>query len=197
MPRDPHDHYEHQLLNELDGRSVRSQRSIARRLGIALGLTNLLLREAERKGFVHITREKPNRCAYALTPAGVAEKARRSRLLLHDSVRLYTATRDRIRVCLDEVSRSATRIVFCGTGELAEIAYLCLQDTPLSLVGVIGDGTATHFFGFPVRSIEDLQNGVLVGDSFDRLVITSLDDPETMQRRLQQSGVAPDRIHWI
>ncbi len=91
---DAHEQYEHQILNAIDASQSLSQRSLASSLGIALGLTNLLVRRLVRKGWVRVTRIKPNRVGYFLTPAGVAEKTRLSRLylqvldtLLHDGAR--------------------------------------------------------------------------------------------------------------
>jgi DNA-binding MarR family transcriptional regulator len=55
----------------------RSQRSLSRDMGIALGLTNLIIRRLVHKGWVRIIRIKPNRVRYLLTPAGIAELSSR------------------------------------------------------------------------------------------------------------------------
>jgi hypothetical protein len=58
------DDYVRRILAEVEaGRGV-SQRSLARSAGIALGLTNLVLRNLVRKGWVRITRVKANRVKY-------------------------------------------------------------------------------------------------------------------------------------
>ncbi len=146
---DAHEQYEHQILNAIDGGQSVSQRSLASSLGIALGLTNLLMRRLVGKGWVRVTRIKRNRVRYFLTPTGVAEKARLSRVYLQYSIRFYTSARVRIRESLATVGGPNTRIVFCGAGEVAEIAYVCLQETPLQLVAVVGDTRSRHFFGVP------------------------------------------------
>jgi hypothetical protein len=46
-------------------------------MGIALGLTNLLVRRLVHKGWVRIIRIKLNRVRYLLTPAGIAELSSR------------------------------------------------------------------------------------------------------------------------
>ena len=46
-------------------------------MGIALGLTNLIIRRLVHKGWVRIIRIKPNRVRYLLTPAGMAELSSR------------------------------------------------------------------------------------------------------------------------
>jgi DNA-binding MarR family transcriptional regulator len=194
---DAHEQYEHHILTAIDGGQSVSQRSLASGLGIALGLTNLLVRRLVRKGWVRVKRVRPNRVAYFLTPAGVAEKTRLSRLYLQYSIRFYTTARVRIRESLATVGGPNTRIVFYGAGEVAEIAYVCLQETSLQLVGVIDESGTRPFFGVPVYSIDDVRNGVVDQRSFDRLVVASFENQEASRSKLLAAGIAPERLHWL
>jgi DNA-binding MarR family transcriptional regulator len=194
---DAHEQYEHHILNAIDGGQSLSQRSLASSLGIALGLTNLLVRRLVRKGWVRVTRIKPNRVGYFLTPAGVAEKARLSRMYLQYSIRFYTTARVRIRESLASVGGPNTRIVFCGTGEVAEIAYVCLQETSLRLVAVIGETGIRQFFGVPVYSIDEVRDGIVGETPFDRLVVASFENHEASRAKLKALGVASERVHWL
>ena len=99
-----HDQHVHRLLTEIETHAQVSQRSLAQSLGIALGLTNLLLHRIVRKGWVRMVHIKANRVRYLLTPAGLAEKARMSRDSLNYSVRFYAEARDRIRASLARAS---------------------------------------------------------------------------------------------
>ncbi len=195
-----HESYEHRILTEIgSGQSV-SQRSLAHSVGIALGLTNLLVRRLVRKGWVRVVRIRPNRVRYLLTPAGVAAQAQRSRLFLQDSIRFYITARDRIREGLASAGEPSSRIVFYGTGEVAEIAYVCLQETSFELVGVVGtmdEGGRHQFFGLPVRSIDDVLGDAVGGVAFDRLVVTAFENREATRARLEEAGVAPERVHWL
>ena len=194
---DAHQQYEHQILNAIDGSQSLSQRSLASSLGIALGLTNLLVRRLVRKGWVRVTRIKANRVGYFLTPAGVAEKARLSRLSLQHAIRFYKTARVRIRESLSTVGGPNTRIVFYGTGDVAEIAYVCLQETPLRLVAVVGETKKRQFFGVPVYSVDQMSDGMIGETPFDRLVVASFENHEGSRATLQALGVAPERVHWL
>jgi len=194
---DTHEQYEHQILNAIDGGQSVSQRSLASSLGIALGLTNLLVRRLVRKGWVRVTRIKPNRVGYFLTPAGVAEKARLSRMYLQYSIRFYTTARVRIRESLTTIGGPNTRIVFYGTGEVAEIAYVCLQETNLQLVGVVGDTNGRRFFGVPVYTIDQVRDGIVGETPFDRLVVASFENREASGAKLKKMGVRSERVHWL
>lgn len=192
-----HLEYEHQILTALESDRPHSQRSLASSLGIALGLTNLLIQRLVSKGWVRVVQIKPNRFRYFLTPTGMAEKARMSRLHLQASVKFYISARDRIRESLSAVGAPATRIVFFGTGEVAEIAYVCLQETDLHLVGVAGDGARRQFFGLPVHAEDDVRDGVLGEIPYDRLVVTTFDNVATTYAKLDARGIPPSRVHWL
>src|SRR6476646_8171855 len=64
------------LLSELDRNGGATQRTLATKLGVALGLTNLYLKRLARKGYIKITTIQRNRIRYLLTPQGFAEKSR-------------------------------------------------------------------------------------------------------------------------
>jgi hypothetical protein len=198
-----HDLHTQRLLAELEAGNGNSQRSLARQLGIALGLTNLLLRRVVRKGWVKATNIKANRVSYLITPAGIAEKARISREYLASSVKLYSEARDRIRHTLTSLSSSWTtesgekRIVFFGGGEVAEIGYVCLQDTDLRLVAVIDDTRSKPFFGVPVHPIAHLEPCRLNDVEYGRIIVMSFSDHATIRRALDDRGIPPDLVEWI
>jgi DNA-binding MarR family transcriptional regulator len=186
-----HDQFTHRILTEIEADNRLSQRSLSRDMGIALGLTNLLVRRLVRKGWVRIIRIKPNRVRYLLTPAGIAEKARMSRLALQNSIRFYVDARDRIRERFATLSRElpgdgpvAKRIVFYGSGEVAEVGYVCLQGTGLQLVGVVDDQARERFFDVPVYDPPLLHAADIDGRSFGRLVVMSFGDTDKIRKQL-------------
>jgi hypothetical protein len=181
-----------------------SQRSLARELGIALGLSNLLIRRMIRKGWIRLVRIHPNRVRYLITPAGIAEKARMSQAYFAGSLKFYIETRDRIRENFAVLSAECAaacehekRIVFFGAGEVAEIGYVCLQDSDLSLVAVVDEGRMKPFFGLPVRSPNRLNGMTINGNPYDRVVVMSLDDTDGIRSKLQSLGVPPNRVFWL
>lgn len=61
-----------EILSELARGDQVTQRRLAARLDIALGLTNLDLRRLARKGYIKITSIPRRRVRYLLTPRGMA-----------------------------------------------------------------------------------------------------------------------------
>lgn len=198
-----HEDYFRLLLEEIEAGHGRSQRSLAQRLGIALGLTNLLLKQVVHKGWIKMVHIKPNRVAYLITPAGMAEKAQMSRDYLMYSARFYVSARDRLLDAFYALSQewpahsAPCRVVFYGGGEIAEIGYVCLQSTNLTLVGVVDETREAPFFGLPVRRPQDLAGSALAEVPFDRLIVMGLDNLEVVERTLRAAAVPPAAIFWL
>ena len=199
---DTQDHYSFRLLTEIEAGQALSQRGLASNAGIALGLTNLLVRRLAKKGFVKIVRVRPNRVRYLITPAGLREIARISREYLRDSVRRYADARARIQDRFERLSAEwpldrahpEKRIAFYGAGELAEIGYVCLQATDFKLIAVADATRVQPFFGLPVVQPASLAQ---LRGSFDRLVVISSDQADTIRMELEQLHIPPEILFWI
>jgi DNA-binding MarR family transcriptional regulator len=209
MPPHRHDPYIYKILTDIDtGRPV-SQRSLSKELGVALGLVNLLVRRLVSKGYIKVTTIPAARVRYCLTPRGMAEKARMSRAYLENTLRLYTETRERIRARFDEVSQGwefdsdeprrgrQKRLVFYGAGEVAEIAYVSLQGSDLTLVGVVDDRRTSRFFDLPVSPPEHLGPHTLNGEPFGRVAVTSLRHADAIQSRLDAIRIPRVRVFHL
>jgi hypothetical protein len=203
----PHPNADHarEILEQVASGKRVSQRSLARDTGIALGLANLLVRRMIRQGWVRMIRVHPSRVRYLITPAGLAEKARRSRAHLAGSIRYYAQARDRIAQRLRTLSaewpangngNAGKRIIFCGAGEEAEIGYVCLQGTDLQLVGVVDDRPGDRFFGLPVSPYDSLAPGRLGDVPFEIVVVMSVADERPIRRRLASLDYSAP-VFWI
>ncbi|HVL68446.1 MAG TPA: hypothetical protein VM364_14380 [Vicinamibacterales bacterium] len=200
-----HDEHIHRILTAIDSGRPVSQRSMARELGVALGLMNLLFRRLIAKGYVKASGMNRNSVRYLLTPAGLSEKSRVSRAYVENTIRLYTETRERIRGSLEALSSNwpmddgpgEKRIVFYGAGEVAEIGFVSLQGSDLRLVGVLDDRVTRPFFGMPVHRLDRLGAGELAGQPFDRLIIMSIRRSAEMAARLEAAGFPAARVHFL
>lgn len=171
------------LLSEIAGQEPLSQREISRRLGIAVGLVNSYLKNLAAKGYVRVKNFPRNRFAYLLTPQGFAEKSRLAYQHLSYFTNLYTVARqDYLELFRRLEKEGAVDVIFCGVDEVAEIAYLSLQETRLRLMRVMDNGkVGEDFFG---RQVEP------VAVSFDTpVIITSLKRSVGLLGELQDRGV--------
>src|SRR5688572_31345523 len=115
---------------------------------------------------------------YLMTPAGWEALGRATRLSLANTVELYTQTREQIRASLTAVSdrceRDASgqkRVVFYGAGDVAEIAYVSLQGTDLTLIGVVDDYRRGRFFDLTISSPLQLTADVLDGVPYSHVIV--------------------------
>jgi DNA-binding MarR family transcriptional regulator len=153
----PDNEYDRQILQAIASGDRVTQRSLARELGVALGLTNLLVRRLVGKGYIRIAGMGTRHVRYFMTPAGVEALARAARASLENTVHLYTQTREQIRASLADISAQCEfdadgrkRVAFYGAGDVAEIAYVSLQRTDLTLVAVVDDKRRGRFFDLTI-----------------------------------------------
>jgi DNA-binding MarR family transcriptional regulator len=179
------------LLEALDAREATTQRELARDLNISLGLVNAFMKRLAKKGYFKIRTIPRNRVKYLLTPQGFREKSRLTYDYIHYSIGFYREIKAVLRALFSRLEREGVeRLALYGCEEVAELAYLFLQDTSIALVAVFdatGDGRV--FYGHPVRGCEALAN-----TPFDYVLITQTDDINTHRDRLVEAGVHPDRV---
>src|SRR5437667_11468165 len=77
-----------------------TQRSLAAKLGIALGLTNIYLKRLIRKGYIKCINVQSNRLLYLITPQGITEKTRLTYEFMDYSLQLYRQVRQHLSAVL-------------------------------------------------------------------------------------------------
>jgi len=178
-----------EILETIDNQSDVTQRHLASRLGVALGLANSYLKRCVRKGLIKIEQAPANRYLYYLTPHGFAEKSRLTAEYLSISFDFYrragTSCTQVFKQCK---THNFQRVLLCGISELAEIASLRAKEQGIKVVGILDrDTRAKEAIGIPVwASVKD-------ADEFDACVITAINNPgETLA--FIEKYVADDRI---
>lgn len=179
------------LLSEIAGEEPLSQREISKRAGIAVGLVNSYLKNLVSKGYVRVKNFPRNRYAYLLTPQGLAEKSRLAYQHLSYFTNLYTVARQDYLDLFKRLEKSGVHgVAFCGVDEVAEIAYLSLQETGLKLVAVMDDERAGEvFFGVPVVTLAEG-----IRQRPEVVVISSLKRREELRQRLVDIGVDAEQL---
>ena len=178
------------LLSELDRDGGATQRTLAIKLGVALGLTNLYLKRLVRKGSIKITTIPRNRIRYLLTPQGLVEKSRLTYQYMQYSLSYYRNMRGRLKEMLSSFDgTNGQRVAIYGTNELAELAYLSLREMNIDCVGFIDGSSRESFLSCPVS----LPEGI-AGWQFDRVLITDIEHAAACEERLVQSGVPREKV---
>lgn len=163
------------LLDAVAENEAISQRGLAERLGVALGLTNAVLKRCVKKGLLKIRQVPARRYAYYLTPQGFAEKSRLTAEYLSHSLQFFRTARqeyaDIFRYC---ATRGWNRVVVVGATDLAEIATLATAGTDVAIVGVLDPGrNEAVFCDLPIyQKLDDIPssrrpNAVIIADLTD------------------------------
>jgi DNA-binding MarR family transcriptional regulator len=174
-----------QLMTELEDGSTVSQRELAGRLGVAVGLVNSYLKNFVSKGYVRVKNYPRNRYAYLLTPKGFAEKSRLALQHLNYFTNLYTTTRQEYLELFRQLKADGVvEVVFCGVDEVAEIAYMSLQEAGLKLSAVIDESSERReLFGHLIRPFPESLSEVS-----GEIVLTSLKRGVELGMKLQDYG---------
>jgi DNA-binding MarR family transcriptional regulator len=179
------------LLEEIEKNHSPSQRQLARHLDISLGLVNSFIKRLAHKGYFKVTHIPKNRVRYILTPKGVAEKSRLTYEYIKLSYVFFKDARKKMQKLMKDLeSQGVKRVIFFGATELAEIAYLSLQNTNIELTAVLDDlNVGKRFFDHMVQA-----TGLLESAIFDRILLTTSEFQDLIPDRLKKFGIAEDRV---
>ena len=177
------------LLSTIEGDNSVTQRSLALRLGIAVGLTNAYFKRCVRKGWVKAQAVPARRYAYYLTPQGFSEKSRLVGEYLTSSLGFFRKSRAQLTDCLAySHQRGWRRLALVGDGDLAEIATLAALGQPVDLALVIAPGyNGATVAGLPVAgNLERVRE-------FDAVLLTDIKSPQATYVALREF-LPDDRI---
>ena len=188
---DPQDLKSLQILEEIGNTHSPSQRYLARKLNISLGLANSFVKRLVKKGYVKITTIPRNRVMYMLTPQGFAEKSRLTYEFIQHSLSLYKEALKKFEGLLKELEeRKIRKVILYGANDLAEITYVSLKANNIKLVGVVDDTKkGTQFLDFTIQSTSDIKDL-----EFDSIIIATLESKERMVKKLVEKNIPREKI---
>lgn len=183
-----------QILGELEANDSLTQRDLSKRLGIALGLVNSYLKNLVKKGYIKITSLPPRKYIYLLTPSGLSEKTRLTYDLLQGYNKIYHEARGSLKRLFSQIrAEGAESVLFAGSDEVAEIAYLSLQETSLALNGVVDvESVGKSFFGHEIKPVSAASEV-----SCDLIVVASYWRGKGIYDELISQGVDAAKIRTI
>lgn len=165
------------ILEAIENDDGVTQRHLADKLGVALGLANSYLKRCVRKGLVKIHQAPANRYLYYLTPQGFTEKSRLTAEYLISSFEFYRKAGNSYRDVFNTAQNMGwEKVLFCGISEITEIASLRIDEFNLEHIASYEfEFESKEFLGKPVWM--SLENNI---EDIDACVITSLNAPNQM-----------------
>ena len=182
------------ILEKVESEHLPSQRDLARELNVSLGLVNSFIKRLAKKGYFKITTIPKNRIKYILTPEGAAEKTRLTYEYIQHSYRFYKDARQKLHDLFVELEKGRqTHIIFYGASDLAEIAYISLQETSIELVAIVDDvKQGKKFMGYTIEDPSQLES-----KRFDKIMITAVNSRHLVIEKLCKIGISSEKISEI
>ena len=164
---------------------------MSQRVGIALGLTNVLLRNLIQKGYIRVSNATWKRRLYSLTPEGLSHKMHLTVGYIRRVVSHYRKVRETLRSELSILGLHAeSRVAVYGNGEFAELVFLGLKELGIEEIEVFSNEPASDgkFLGMPVQPISHLN-----GENFDVVMVADLEGKSEALAELSKLDVAPSK----
>ena len=159
-------------LEEIDQNPELTQRQLSRKMGVALGVGNLLLKNLAKKGYIKVTHLSWKRWIYVVTPKGMTRKLNLTLAYIESFLGHYRRVKKILKENLNSLTlNKESRVAIIGTGELAELAYLALLDIGVDEIDIYGDeDDKSIFLGMDVMYVNNMEvNG------YSKIVVTSED----------------------
>ena len=171
-----------EILEAIEQRDNVTQRHLADRMGVALGLANSYMKRCVRKGLIKVHQAPANRFLYYLTPKGFAEKSRLTASYLSSSFDFYRRAGDSLAKAFSLCeAQNKTSVLLCGVSELAEIASIRAHEHEINIVGVFDPfSKRENLLHLQVwHSLDDV-------DGYDACLVTSLEEAVSIVKLLRQ-----------
>ena len=122
------DERELKIIEEISRDKDLTQRKISHKLGLSLGMTNLILKRLANKGYVKVKGLNRRKVQYILTAKGFAEKTKKSYRYFLKTIHSLQDMKKKIQHLVSmEYEKDETHFVILGDGELADIVELSLR----------------------------------------------------------------------
>ena len=183
---------EMRVLAEVGESPELTQRELSKRIGAALGLTNLLVRNLVQRGYIRATQAGWKRWLYHVTPEGFSRKIRLTAAYVHRFLDHYQRVRHTLREELAPLALHVeSRVAIYGTGEFAELVYLGLKELGIEEIEIFEARAPDdrRFLGMPVRDVT-----LLRPEDYDRVVIAFLGKTAEPLAELRQQSIAEDKL---
>ena len=190
--QDGSSYQELKLLSEVDWNPNVTQRQLSQRAGMALGLTNLVMRNLVQKGYIRVSRASWKRRIYTLKPEGFFNRIRLMRTYIRRVLTDYQRIRETLREELAPLSLNAeSRVAIYGTGEFAELIYLGIRGIGIEEIDIFASGRLDEdrFLGLQIQDLTTLDPV-----QYDQVVVALLTDWEQARDELRSRGALPEKL---
>lgn len=126
---------EFELINIIADGISSNQRALSSRVGISLGMTNLLLKRLVTKGYLRARQLNAKKVDYLLTPRGFAEKAKKSYRYTLKTLNSFALLKTQIQVFFrEQLAQGRREFVVLGNSDLLDLLELSVRGLDHGLI---------------------------------------------------------------
>jgi DNA-binding MarR family transcriptional regulator len=182
-----HLYKEYIILDLIEKNKDITQRELAKHLGIAVSMVNMMLDELEKNHYLKRKKHTTKTVEYLLTKQGHERRKLLNIWYLKSSQDIYISAKDNILVFIHQIiAKGYKKILLYGAGEVAEILVRVLNeevDVALDVLAVVDDDPNRYnqnFFQLPIISKE-----TTVDFDHDGILISSYSNRSRISEKLQ------------
>lgn len=180
------------LLSEMWRTPATTQRNLASRLRVSVGLVNLLVNSMVYKGYVRATQANWRRRIYTITPKGMSRRLSLTRAFISRFLDQYHRIRQLLREELDTLGlHEESRIAVYGTSEFCELVYLALREFDIEQVEFFGPDNMSKKWFLAMRVVEP--SSFRPGD-YDRVIVSEEETLDISSAQFRELGVTPEQL---
>jgi DNA-binding MarR family transcriptional regulator len=177
-----HLYKEYIILDLIEKNKDITQREIAKQLGIAVSMVNMILDDLEKNHYLKRKKHTSKTVEYLLSKQGYERRKLLNIWYLKSSQDIYMSAKDNILVFIQQIiAKGYKKILLYGAGEVAEILVRVLNEDkkiPLEVLAIIDDNSTRHsqnLLQIPIISkdsiVEYKHDGILVSSYTHRMTI--------------------------
>jgi len=177
-------------LLEIKENPSTSQRSLAHKLNISLGLTNAILKNLMIRGWIKVKKDTGRKLLYVITPKGMTNVSSLMYKRFQETFHYYHYTKDFItKYLLQLYKEGSTTVNIYGINYLTEITYYAGISTPLKLDAIIADDLSKEkYLGHTLISTDKFlfqcfKNKNLIKKE---IIILSTKNSEELKRKIEK-----------
>ena len=188
-------------LLEIKENPSTSQRSLARKLNISLGLTNAILKNLMIRGWIKAKKDTGRKLLYIITPKGMANVSSLMYQRFQETYHFYHYTKNLIeKYLLQLYKKGVLSVSIYGINQLTEITYYAGISTPLKLDAVIADNSSREkFMGHQIILVEQFlsEHNNVKNDLKQEITILSTKNSKELEKRIERYKNLKNRIKII
>jgi len=121
------------VLQQISEKAQLSQRTIAQKTGLSLGLVNLIIKKLAKTGYIKIKMLNGKKIEYILTPKGFSEKIKKTYNYVLKTINYFSNTIEKIKqIILQEHKNGKKEFYILADDEIYKIIEFCFKDLSIT-----------------------------------------------------------------